>query len=192
MWDLAFKDLSKWSFECCVTRLNILHDRRHLLNVFKDTKFYEEKCWSRRTAINTKFARIESKCHLPRKRNKNCVKNWSQEPEVYVKAHSHYCVFRVHLRQTVVLLRRDRKIPISALTQSTAESADRCGECESALRQATDLAVWPDLAKNYHFGIIFEVIGKKNVLRVYLVFGKIFNLFGEFEGFKWRNIKQKI
>ena len=53
---------------------------------------------------------------------------------VYVpfKAHSHYCVFRVRLQQTVALLRRDRKIPISALTQSTAESADRCGECEWA------------------------------------------------------------
>ena len=50
-----------------------------------------------------------------------------------LKAHSHYCVFRMRLRQTVALLRRDRKIPISALTQSTAESADRCGECESAL-----------------------------------------------------------
>ena len=41
----------------------------------------------------------------------------------------------MHLRQTVALLRRDRKIPISALTQSTAESADRCGECESALNE---------------------------------------------------------
>ena len=51
-----------------------------------------------------------------------------------LKAHSHYCVFRMRLRQTVALLRRDRKIPISALTQSTAESADRCGECESALK----------------------------------------------------------
>ena len=50
--------------------------------------------------------------------------------EFTLKAHSHYCVFRVRLRQTVALLRRDRKIPISALTQSTAESADRCGECE--------------------------------------------------------------
>ena len=48
------------------------------------------------------------------------------------KAHSHYCIFRVRLRQTVALLRRDRKIPISALTQSTAESADCCGECEWA------------------------------------------------------------
>ena len=50
-----------------------------------------------------------------------------------IKADSHYCVFRVRLRQTVALLRRDRKIPISALTQSTVESADRCGECEWAL-----------------------------------------------------------
>ena len=50
------------------------------------------------------------------------------------KAHSHYCVFRVRLRQTVALLRRDRKIPISALTQSTAESAVCCGKCEWALR----------------------------------------------------------
>ena len=48
---------------------------------------------------------------------------------VLFKAHSHYCVFRMRLWQTVALLRRDRKIPISALTQSTAESADRCGEC---------------------------------------------------------------
>ena len=48
------------------------------------------------------------------------------------KAHSHYCVFRVRLRQTVALLRRDRKIPISVLTQSTVESADCCGECEWA------------------------------------------------------------
>ena len=39
------------------------------------------------------------------------------------KTHSHYCVFRMRLRQTVALLRRDRKIPISALTQSTVESA---------------------------------------------------------------------
>ena len=41
----------------------------------------------------------------------------------------------MRLRQTVALLRRDRKIPISALTQSTAESADRCGECESAFKE---------------------------------------------------------
>ena len=47
-----------------------------------------------------------------------------------VKAHSHYCVFLVRLRQTVALLRRDRKIPISALMQSIAESADCCGKCE--------------------------------------------------------------
>ena len=39
----------------------------------------------------------------------------------------------MRLRQTVALLRRDRKIPNSALTQSTADSADRCGECEWAL-----------------------------------------------------------
>ena len=58
---------------------------------------------------------------------------FSSQSEYSIKAHSHYCVFRVRLRQTVALLRRDRKIPISALTQSTAESADRCGECESAL-----------------------------------------------------------
>ena len=53
-----------------------------------------------------------------------------QDEVAEVKAHSHYCVFRVRLRQMVALLHRDRKIPISALTQSTAESADRCGECE--------------------------------------------------------------
>ena len=48
----------------------------------------------------------------------------------YIKADSHYCVFRMRLRQTVALLRRDRKIPFSALMQSTAESADRCSKCE--------------------------------------------------------------
>ena len=56
--------------------------------------------------------------------------------KVSFKAHSHYCVFRMHLRQTVALLRRDRNFSISALTQSTAESADRCGECEWAFRLA--------------------------------------------------------
>ena len=59
-----------------------------------------------------------------------------------LKAHSHYCVFRVRLRQTVALLRRDRKIPISALTQSTAESADCCGECEWALSAPWMRYVW--------------------------------------------------
>ena len=43
-----------------------------------------------------------------------------------VKADSHYCVFRVRLRQTVAFLQGDRKFPISALTQPTAENADRC------------------------------------------------------------------
>ena len=37
------------------------------------------------------------------------------------------------LRQTVVFLQGDRKFPISALTQPTAENADRCILCESAL-----------------------------------------------------------
>ena len=58
---------------------------------------------------------------------------------ITIKAHSHYCIFRVRLRQMVALLCRDRKIPISALTQSTAESADRCGECEWALRLTSSL-----------------------------------------------------
>ena len=69
-------------------------------------------------------------------------------------AHSHYCIFRVRLRQTVVLLHRDRKIPISALTQSTAESADRCGECESALMRAAAAEVCN--AKNIKFPISVE------------------------------------
>ena len=43
-----------------------------------------------------------------------------------LKAHSHYCIFRVCLRQMVAFLQGDRKFPISALTQSTAENADRC------------------------------------------------------------------
>ena len=37
------------------------------------------------------------------------------------------------VQQTVALPRRDRKILISALTQSTAESVDCCGKCEWAL-----------------------------------------------------------
>ena len=36
------------------------------------------------------------------------------------------CVFRVRLQQTVAFLQGDRKVPISALTQPTAENADRC------------------------------------------------------------------
>ena len=43
-----------------------------------------------------------------------------------LKGHSHYCVFRVRLRQTVAFPQGDRKLPISALTQPTAENADRC------------------------------------------------------------------
>ena len=43
-----------------------------------------------------------------------------------VKGHSHYCVFRMCLRQTVAFPQGDRKFPISALTQPTAENADRC------------------------------------------------------------------
>ena len=50
-----------------------------------------------------------------------------------VKGHSHYCVFRVCLRQTVAFPQGDRKFPISALTQPTAENADRCIWCESAI-----------------------------------------------------------
>ena len=38
------------------------------------------------------------------------------------------------LQWTVVFLKRDRKFSISALRQSTAENADCCSECESALR----------------------------------------------------------
>ena len=68
-----------------------------------------------------------------------CRNLWSQVSLAhFVKAHSHYCVFRVSLWQTVVLLHRDRKIPISVLTQSTVESADCCGECEWALRNVLD------------------------------------------------------
>ena len=39
----------------------------------------------------------------------------------FLKADSHYCVFRVRLRQTVAFLQGDRKFPISALMQPTAE-----------------------------------------------------------------------
>ena len=74
-----------------------------------------------------------------------------------VKAHSHYCVFRVRLRQKVALLRRDRKFPISALTQSTAESADRCGECEWALRDPVGLKNFlADVPTNIQFGHLYN------------------------------------
>ena len=39
-------------------------------------------------------------------------------------------------------------------------------------------AVWPDLAKFHHFGIVSKGIG--NFLRVYLVFGILLNLLGKF------------
>ena len=42
------------------------------------------------------------------------------------RAHSQYCIFRVRLWQTVVFPQGDRKFPISALTQPTAENADCC------------------------------------------------------------------
>ena len=43
-----------------------------------------------------------------------------------LKAHSHYCIFCVRLRQTVAFLQGDRNVPISALMQPTAENADHC------------------------------------------------------------------
>ena len=43
-----------------------------------------------------------------------------------LNGHSHYCVFRVRLRQTVAFPQGDRKFPISVLTQPTVEKADRC------------------------------------------------------------------
>ena len=44
----------------------------------------------------------------------------------YLKAHSHYCVFRMCLRQMVAFLQGDSNFSISPLTQPTAENADRC------------------------------------------------------------------
>ena len=41
-----------------------------------------------------------------------------------------WCVWRYSIQQTVALPKRDRIIPISVLTKSTAESADCCSECE--------------------------------------------------------------
>ena len=47
-------------------------------------------------------------------------------------------LFKAHLHcimwQTVAFRQKDRKIPISVLTQSTVENADCCGYCESAFR----------------------------------------------------------
>ena len=44
------------------------------------------------------------------------------------------CIWCCGLWQNVVLMQRNRKIPITALTQSTAESADHCGKCEWAFK----------------------------------------------------------
>ena len=70
---------------------------------------------------------------------------------IKIKADSHYCIFCLHLRQMVALLRRDRKIPISALTQTTAESADHCSECEWALdemRKTNTTVLWTKTRSN--------------------------------------------
>ena len=48
------------------------------------------------------------------------------------KAHSHYCIFLVRLRQRVAFLQGDRKFSISGLMQPTEENADHCVLCESA------------------------------------------------------------
>ena len=47
-----------------------------------------------------------------------------------VKAHSHLLHLMPFVRQMVALMQRDRKTPISELTQSTVESTDCCGKCE--------------------------------------------------------------
>ena len=39
------------------------------------------------------------------------------------------------------------------------------------------LSVWPDLAKLYHFGTLFKVLGK--FVRVYLKFAKFLSYFGK-------------
>ena len=46
--------------------------------------------------------------------------------ETSLKANSHCCIFRVRLWETVAFLPGDRKFPISALMQPTAENADLC------------------------------------------------------------------
>ena len=52
---------------------------------------------------------------------------------VLFKANSHYCIFRVHLQQTVVFPQGDRKFPISALMQPTAGTTDRYVLCKSGI-----------------------------------------------------------
>ena len=42
-----------------------------------------------------------------------------------MKAHSHYCGFRVHLLQMIVFPQEDRKFPISALTQPAMSSVNQ-------------------------------------------------------------------
>ena len=70
----------------------------------------------------------------------NKQEDWSilpkegKSPDYYelFKTHSQYCIFCVHLWQTVAFPQEDRKFSISALTQPTEENADRCIYCESA------------------------------------------------------------
>ena len=66
-----------------------------------------------------------------------------------LKAHSHYCIFHLFLRETVVFPQRDRHFSISALTQSTAENADCCGKCESAFRVLLYVHNWLQVILTY-------------------------------------------
>ena len=66
------------------------------------------------------------------------VDNVSTQIWTSIKAIHTSCIWYCNVRQTVVLKQRDRKIIISVLTQSTVESADRCSECEWALK----LIIW--------------------------------------------------
>ena len=61
-----------------------------------------------------------------------CSVNKGHGQHKTIKAICTNCVWCCGMQQTVVFTQRDRIIPISALTQSPAESADHCGKCEWA------------------------------------------------------------
>ena len=128
-----------WSEGCRFEFQHSLLERHFHINLLQRNYFFVCK----RPKINGKEAGM---VHLKKRwRLRKDRRTW------LLKAHSHYCVFRMRLQQTVALLCRDRKIPISALTQSTAESADRCGECEWALNVLAKHFQWTDNLTTFCF-----------------------------------------
>ena len=80
--------------------------------------------------------------------HRNCLPQHAHASNAHhVKVHSHNCVFHLHLRQMVAFPQGDRKIPISALMQTTAENTDCSSKYESAFNESftnllTALRLW--------------------------------------------------